>query len=157
LEWLLETAEVAVVRHGARVLVLDPWNRLESARGKTEAETDYILRCLRSLYSFAQDMNCHVQIIAHPAKMGQERRNQPPILEDIAGSKHWDNLADQGFVVHRPKLFDPKSGARQTQASLFHRKARFPELGFQTVFGIELDLANYRFKPRTLTRGTDDD
>jgi twinkle protein len=157
LEWILDKAEVAVIRHGARIVQIDPWNRLESAREKNESETDYILRCLRSLYRFAQDMNCHVQIIAHPAKMGQDRRNQPPLLEDIAGSKHWDNVVDQGFVVHRPKLFDAKTGLRQTEANLFHRKARFPELGYQSIFGIELDLARYRFKPRAMLRGDDDE
>jgi len=87
--------------------------------------------------------------------MGQERRNQPPIFEDIAGSKHWDNVVDQGFVVHRPKLFDAKTGIRQTEANLFHRKVRFPELGYQGVFGIELDLARYCFKPRMLQRSND--
>jgi hypothetical protein len=81
--------DIAVIRHGVRIVQIDPWNRLESAREKNESETDYIetdyiLRCLRSLYVFAHDMNCHVQIVAHPAKMGQERRNRSPFLEDIA-------------------------------------------------------------------------
>jgi twinkle protein len=153
-EWILDMAEVAVVRHGARIVQIDPWNRLESARDRNESETD-ILRCLRELYVFAQDMNCHVQIIAHPAKMGQERRTQPPVLEDIAGSKHWDNVPDQGFVIHRHKLFD--KGIRQTTAKLFHRKARFPELGYPCSLDIELDLARYRFLPRVTVRGSDDE
>jgi twinkle protein len=147
-EWILEMAEVAVIRHGARIIQIDPWNRLESARERNESETDYILRCLRVLHVFAQDMNVHVQILAHPAKMGQERRNQPPALEDIAGSKHWDNVPDQGFVVHRPQLFDAKTGMRQTAAKLFHRKARFPKLGYPCRLNIELDLQKYRFVPR---------
>jgi twinkle protein len=153
-EWVLDMAEVAVVRHGARIVQIDPWNRLESARERNESETDYILRCLRVLHVFAQDMDVHVQIIAHPAKMGQERRNEPPFLEDIAGSKHWDNVPDQGFVVHRAQLFDSKTGKRQTAAKLFHRKARFPELGYPCTFDIELDLARYQFIPR---KGTSND
>ena len=108
------------------------------------------------MHVFAQDMNCHVQILAHPAKMGQERRNHPPLLEDIAGSKHWDNVPDQGFVVHRPQLFDAKTGIRQTAARFFHRKARFPELGYPCTLGIELDLARYRFVPRAIQKGTND-
>ena len=156
-EWTLDMAEVAVIRDGARIVQIDPWNRLESARERNESETDYILRCLRVLHVFAQDMNVHVQILAHPAKMFQERRNQPPLLEDIAGSKHWDNVCDQGFVVHRPKLFDEK-GMRQTAARLFHRKARFPELGYPCAFHIELDLARYAFKPRMVAlKGDADD
>jgi hypothetical protein len=38
------------------------------------------------------DLNCHVQIIAHPAKMEGHRKGQAPLLEDIAGAKHWDNM-----------------------------------------------------------------
>jgi twinkle protein len=154
-EWILEMAEVAVVRHGARIVQIDPWNRLESARDRNESETDYILRCLRELYVFAQDMNVHVQILAHPAKMISDRRGKAPMLEDIAGSKHWDNVPDQGFVVHRPKLFD--GGIRQTAAQLFHRKARFPELGYPCGLGFELDLSSYRFKPQEILRGGDDE
>jgi twinkle protein len=30
LEWFLEKAEAAVVRYGARIIQLDPWNRLEA-------------------------------------------------------------------------------------------------------------------------------
>jgi twinkle protein len=82
----------------------------------------------------------------------------PPVLEEIAGSKLWDNVPDQGFVVHRPQLFDAKTGMRQTAAKFFHRKARFPELGYPCTLGIELDLARYRFVPRgTTVRGDDDD
>jgi len=40
LEWLLEMAEVAVIRHGARIIQIDPWNRLEAARAAGETETD---------------------------------------------------------------------------------------------------------------------
>ncbi len=36
LEWILDKAEVAVIRHGARVLQVDPWNRLESQRTRDE-------------------------------------------------------------------------------------------------------------------------
>jgi twinkle protein len=127
LEWFLDMAEIAVIRHGARVVQIDPWNRLEGSRTGSENETDYIGRCLRSLHQFANGMNCHVQILAHPSKMENQRRGQPPMLEDISGSKNWDNMVDQGFTVHRPKLYE--KGERKTEASCYHRKARFEELG----------------------------
>jgi hypothetical protein len=60
---------VAVVWHGAKIIQIDPWNRLEAARERDESETEYIGRCLRTLHVFAHDMNCHVQVLAHPAKM----------------------------------------------------------------------------------------
>ena len=144
LTWTLDMASTAVKRHGARVLVVDPWNRLEAAREKGETETDYIGSCLRSIYNFAQDFNCHVQIIAHPSKMENVRRGHIPDLEDIAGSKHWDNMVDQGFVVHRPQMFDEK-GDRVTYAELHYKKTRFDELGYPTKFGLDYDPIMCRF------------
>lgn len=143
LDWLLDMAEVAVVRHGARVVQVDPWNRLEEQRGKDESKTDYVGRCLRTLHGFAHDLNCHVQILAHPAKMEGNRRGQPPALEDISDSKHWDNMVDQGFVVHRPEIFDGAN--RKTEATLFHRKARFDELGYPCKLLLNFDITRGRY------------
>lgn len=138
LGWFLDMAEVAVVRHGARILQIDPWNRLEGSRAQGESETDYIGRCLRTLHTFAIDMNCHVQILAHPAKMDGQRRGQPPMLEDINGSKNFDNMVDQGFVIHRPKMFE--KGERKTEASFYHRKARFEELGYPCKLNLDFKV-----------------
>jgi twinkle protein len=135
LKWFLDMAEVAVVRHGARIIQVDPWNRLEAARGRDQSETDYIGMCLREIHAFAHDMNCHVQILAHPAKMDGGRRGQAPGLEDISGSKNWENMVDQGFVVHRPKMFD--GGTRLTKAELHQRKTRFEELGYPCVLDLD--------------------
>lgn len=144
LEWFLDMAEVAVVRHGARIIQLDPWNRLEASRGRDESETEYIGRCLRSLHVFAHDMNCHVQIVAHPAKMDSTRRGKQPGLEDISGSKNWENMVDQGFVIHRPQMFD--GGERQTSATFFQMKARFEELGYPSSFEMNFDISVGKYK-----------
>lgn len=143
LEWLLDAAEVAVVRHGARVIQIDPWNRLEDQRGRDESKTDYVGRCLRTMHAFAHDLNCHFQVLAHPAKMEGNRRGTPPSLEDISDSKNWDNMVDQGFVVHRPEIFDGVN--RKTEAALYHRKARFEELGYPCKLGLNFDIARGRY------------
>lgn len=135
LKWFLDMCEVAVIRHGARIIQLDPWNRLEAARGRDQSETEYIGMCLREFHSFCHDMNVHGQILAHPAKMDSGRRGQAPGLEDISGSKNWENMVDQGFVVYRPKMFDGKT--RVTTAELHHRKARFEELGYPCVLDLD--------------------
>lgn len=144
LEWFLEMGEVAVIRHGVRILELDPWNRLEASRDKGEREDEYVLRCLRTCYQFATDLNVHVQILAHPAKMEGNRRGTAPMLEDIAGAKHWDNLVDQGFTVHRPKLYE--RGERKTEAVLYHRKTRFQELGYPCKLGVDYLVKSGRFR-----------
>lgn len=143
LGWFLDMAEIAVVRHGARIIQLDPWNRLEASRGRDESETEYIGRCLRSLHAFAHDMNCHVQILAHPAKMDSARRGSAPGLEDISGSKNWENMVDQGFVVHRPEIFDGTN--RKTEAVIYQRKARFEELGYPCKLQMNYQLSNGRY------------
>lgn len=143
LDWFLEMAEVAVIRFGARIVQIDPWNRLEGSRGRDESETEYIGRCLRALHNFAHDMNCHVQVLAHPAKMESARKNQPPMLEDISGSKNWDNMVDQGFAVHRPEIFDGVN--RKTEAALYHRKARFEELGHPCKLNLRFNLESGRY------------
>lgn len=144
LQWLLDRAEVAVVRHGVKALQIDPWNRLESRRDHGQSETEYIGECLTACYVFAQQMDCHVQIVAHPAKLDGPRKGQAPMLEDIAGSKHWDNRVDHGFIVHRPKLFD--GGQRCTGAELHHRKVRFPELGYDCRLELEYVVAEGRYR-----------
>jgi twinkle protein len=138
LKWFLDMCEVAVIRHGARIIQLDPWNRLEAARGRDQSETEYIGMCLREFHSFCHDMNVHGQILAHPAKMDGGRRGQAPGLEDISGSKNWENMVDQGFVVYRPKMFDGKT--RITAAELHHRKARFEELGYPCVLNLDFKV-----------------
>lgn len=143
LTWLLDMGEVAVVRHGAKVLQIDPWNRLESQREQRETETDYISRCLTAIYVFAQDMGCHVQVCAHPSKMDGPRKGRAPELDDIAGSKHWDNRVDQGFVVHRAKLFEEHQ--RCTESTVYHKKARFEELGHPSKLSLNYDITTGRF------------
>ena len=145
LDWFLECAETAVVRHGAKIIQLDPWNRLEAMRNPRESETDYILRCLRALYVFAKDMDCHMQVVAHPAKMDGPRRNSPPALEDVAGSKHWENIVDQGFVVHRPQMYD--GAERKTEIDFYHRKARYEELGYPCKLLLNYDLNKRKYVP----------
>jgi twinkle protein len=158
LSWMLNTAEAAVIRHGARVVTIDPWNYLESSRGPGESETEHIGKCLREMRGFAKDLNCHVMVLAHPAKMGGDRRGQAPSLEDISGSKHWDNAVDQGFVIHRPQVWDHDKGERQTGALLDYRKSRFvDELGYPLSFNLNYNLSKGRYEYAKPSAWEDDD
>ena len=145
LRWMLDVAEVAVVREGCRALVIDPWNRLERTRPNGQSETEFILEVLAELATFAQDMGCHVQVIAHPAKSGALNRfkdgsMRPPELEDIAGSKAWDTVPDQGFVMYRPQKWGDGGSVRKTECQFYVRKARFDELGYPRRLDMRLDL-----------------
>ncbi len=143
LQWLLDVAEVAVVREGCRALVIDPWNKLERTRADRQSETDYIGQVLDEMMVFATDLNCHVQIIAHPSKSDATTRGKPPELEHIAGSKAWETKPDQGFVMYRPELF--KGGKRMTGCEFYVKKTRFEELGHPKRFDMRLDLETGRY------------
>lgn len=77
-----EKAEVAVVRYGVRIVRLDPPGIGWRPRAPGERDDECVLRCLRTLYQFATDVNCHVQVLAHPSKMEGSASWTAPTLED---------------------------------------------------------------------------
>jgi twinkle protein len=83
-------------------------------------------------------------VLAHPAKMDSARRGSAPVLEDISGSKNWENMVDQRFTVHRPQVFDGND--RKTEAVPYHRKSRFEELGYPCKLQLNDLLDSGRFR-----------
>lgn len=108
LEWLLDKMEVAAVRFGASIFVIDPWNEIEHARERDETETEYIGRAIRRLKRFAKAFRVHVAVIAHPTKSVKDAdgKYKMPTLYDINGSANWYNKADIGVIVHRENQDD---------------------------------------------------
>lgn len=103
LEWLIEKMEVAVIQHGCKILVADPWNEAVHERAHGESETDYTNRSLRTLKKFAKRFQVHVAVVAHPTKLGRQPDGTFPVpsLYDVSGSAAWYNKPDQGIIVHR--------------------------------------------------------
>lgn len=104
LEQYLELCRIAVIRDGAKIIVLDPWNELEHKRQRDETETDYIGRAIRSIKRFAKRYNVAFWVVAHPAKPMKLKDGTVPVpsLYDISGSANWSNKADYGLIYHRP-------------------------------------------------------
>lgn len=102
-DWLLDAMEQAVVRHQAKVIVIDPWNEVEHSRDRDENETEYIGRAIRTLKRFAKRFKVHVCVVAHPTKSVKDSDGnyKMPTLYDIAGSANWYNKCDLGVIVHR--------------------------------------------------------
>jgi hypothetical protein len=73
----------------------------------------------------------------HPPRPRWKAVATPPLLEDIAGAEHWDNMPDQGFTVHRPSVY--KDGRIRTEAVMLHRKTRFEELGYPCKLNLEYE------------------
>lgn len=103
LDEFLRLAKVAVVRNGAKMIVLDPWNEMEHKRRRDETETDYIGRAIRAVRHFAKAHDVAFWIVAHPTKP-QPGVTKLPGLYDISGSANWANKPDYGLTYHRPKF-----------------------------------------------------
>lgn len=103
LDAVLELAKIAVLRDGARVVVLDPWNQIEHKRRGNESETEYAGRAIRQMKRFAKNYGVALVVVAHPAKPSFEEAKHPPSLYSIAGSAHWYNAADYGIIIHRKR------------------------------------------------------
>jgi twinkle protein len=99
---ILNLARIDILRSGARGLVVDPWNWVESRRPQGMTETEYVSGALSRVKAFAENHNVHVFMVAHPAKMARIEGNLPiPALTDIAGSAAWAAKADLGVTVYR--------------------------------------------------------
>lgn len=103
-ESIIELATVLVKQRGIKVLVIDPYNKIEHMRDKNETETEYISRFLDKLIMFAKTFSVLVMLVAHPRKMQTDKETKKitmPNLYDINGSANFYNKSDYGIVVYR--------------------------------------------------------
>lgn len=138
LDAVLEAAEYLVRRRGIRILVIDPYNRLENEQDSRETETQYISRVLDRLTIFAQQNDALVFLMAHPKKVPKDNGNGGvPTFYDIAGSAHFFNKTDYGIIVHR----DMTAGNTLVRVE----KVKFRHLGQKgdVRFGFNTDNGRY--------------
>jgi twinkle protein len=125
LDSILERLRVAVMRHGVRGAVIDPYNYI--AKPKDVAETDWISTMLSQVRLFAQAHDVHVWFVAHPTKMMRNADGKLPVPNgnDISGSAAWWAKADCGLSVHRPEP------TRSPVSEIHSWKCRFSWIGKQ--------------------------
>ncbi|KAL8101278.1 twinkle homolog protein, chloroplastic/mitochondrial-like [Apium graveolens] len=111
IDWVLDLAKAAVLRHGVNGLVIDPYNELDHQRPANTTETEYVSQMLTKVKRFAQHHSCHVWFVAHPRQL-HNWVGAPPNLYDISGSAHFINKCDNGIVIHRNR--DPAAGPLDT-------------------------------------------
>jgi twinkle protein len=100
-DWLLERATAAVIRHGIKCLVLDPWNEVEHRRGRDETTSEYTGRMLRKIKRWAATMEVLVILVVHPTKGAALKEASELTLYDVADSAHFANKADLGVMIAR--------------------------------------------------------
>ena len=141
IEAILDKTRAAVMRHGIRGLVIDPYNEIEHRRLATMTETEYVSQLLGEVKRFAQHHGVHVWFVAHPGKVPRENGGSRPVptLYDISGSANWVNKADIGIVIHRDPDKDP------TLAQIHVRKVRFKSVGKIGTTALRWDCVTGRY------------
>lgn len=125
IESILQKAKALINKHGIRVLVIDPYNKLEHTRSSGETETDYISRFLDKISLFAKQNDILIYLVAHPTKMQTSKDDRTkfeiPTLYHINGSANFYNKSDYGLVVYRDFA--------EQQVKIIISKVKFKHLG----------------------------
>lgn len=136
---IVERLKIAVMRHGIRGAIIDPYNYIQ--KNGDMSETDWISEMLTQLRVFAQSHGIHLWFVAHPTKMlrGQDGKVPAPKGYDISGSAAWFAKADVGLSVHRP---DPV-GSALSEVHIW--KCRFSWVGKQGVADLYFNQVTSRY------------
>lgn len=139
LDWVLEAAAAAVIRHDAKIVVIDPWNEMDHVRPPDTSLTEYVGLAIKRLKKFARKFWVHVIVVAHPAKIMRLKDGKIPVpsLYDISDSAHWYNKPDVGLIIHRTDDITTMIRAE---------KVRFDSIGVRgDVFGsFNVDTGRYQ-------------
>jgi twinkle protein len=148
IENILMKAKYLVRKHGIKIVVIDPYNKLEHLRKSGETETEYISRLLDKLSIFSKQNNCLVILIAHPTKMKKDAtgKYEVPNLYDINGSANFYNKCDYGISIYRD--------FQKEEVNVYFIKIKFKHLGEGGIVGYIYNKINGRYEEQTSHLGT---
>jgi twinkle protein len=140
---ILESAKILVKTRGIKILVIDPYNKLEHKY--TDSETQYISRFLDQIITFAKVNDVLLFLIAHPVKMQKNNgKFEIPTLYSISGSANFFNKTDYGLTVHRKSGDD---GVMINEVEVHIQKIKYKHLGEQGIIDLKYDYDSGRFNP----------
>ena len=117
--------QVAVIRYGCKMVLIDPFNEIEQNKKRDESTTEYIGRSIRKLKAFAMQYSVLVCVVAHPTKGSAHLDSSELGLYSIADSSHFANKADIGLIIGR--VGDPKV---DVMTGVYIKKIRYqPDAG----------------------------
>lgn len=107
---IMDKAKALVMRHGVRVLVIDPWNEVEHSRPQGMTEAEYVSDSLRRLRNFARKHEILMVVVAHPKLLEKRGDGTYPVPTpyDISGGAMWRNKADNVVAVYAPDITDQR-------------------------------------------------
>lgn len=141
LDNILEKARQLVIKKGIKIVVIDPWNRLENEQEKGESETKFIGRQLIKMTNFAKLNDVLVILIAHPVKIqkGVTGKFDIPNLYSISGSANFFNICDYGLTVYRDD--------EENKVTVHIQKVKFKHLGGKGSADFQYVYRNGRYAP----------
>ena len=145
LDNILSRAQDLIYRYGIRILVIDPWNRIEHQMEKGQNESSYVGRMLTKMTNFAQRNDVLLFLVAHPRKMGKDKKGfyEVPSLYDISGSANFFNQCDYGICMHQQN-----KGDRDFEyIAVYVQKVKFKFLGSIGKATFKYNRVNGRFSP----------
>ena len=152
---VLDSAKVLIKTRGIKIVVIDPYNKLEHQF--KDSETQYISRFLDQITLFAKMNDVLVFLVAHPKKMNRVNgKTEVPSLYDISGSANFYNKTDYGLTVHRTS---DENNLMQNEVDIYFQKIKYKHLGKQGIIHLDYDYISGRFNTggRDLTNWLTDD
>jgi twinkle protein len=137
---VINSAKYLVAKEGIKILVIDPYNKLDHQFEKGISETQYISKLLDKLSNFCKFYNVLTFLIAHPAKVKQ---GESINLYSISGSAHFYNKSDYGFTFVRQKNDD---NVMTNESQVHWQKFRFKHLGSHGISNVVYNYKNGRFE-----------
>lgn len=118
---VLDRAAISIMRTGARIVQIDPYNFLTTAEDGIEGVLQ-INKLLVGLKQFSEQHDCAVILCAHPTKMyrAPDGSTPSPSGYDVSGSSAFFNIADAGLTVDREE---------NGRSKITCWKSRFPWIG----------------------------
>lgn len=137
IEAVLEKARSAVLRHGIKILVIDPFNYLHYE--KVGLDTDAISDMLTKIQLFCKQHSVLCFFVCHPAKP-TERTGKKQVVTglDIAKSMSFYAKADIGLTVYRTA----------DSVQIHNWKTRFTWWGKVGMVELDFDIENGRYKEK---------
>lgn len=146
---ILDSAKILVKTRGVKILVIDPYNKLEHKY--SDSETQYISRFLDQIIQFAKFNNVLIFLVAHPKKMSKvDGKIDVPSLYDISGSANFYNKTDYGITVHRKTTSE---NVMLNEVNVYFQKIKYKHLGRQGIISLEYDYEIGRFNQGGRDRG----
>jgi len=139
---ILAHAKSLIKRKGIKVLVIDPYNKIEHLMDRNETETMYISRILDKLDMFAKRNDILIHLVAHPTKQKKNTSGvyEMPTMYDISGSAHFYNKCFYGLSIFRNK----------ETVDLGILKVKFKHLGGPATINFRYNYVNGRYQEISL-------